>query len=297
MLRRVSMILSTMNRLDSQSRANVINCLIEGCSIRATVRMTGIAKKTVMRLLLEVGEVCADYQDRVFRNLRSKRLQLDEMWAWIYCKEKNRTEEIARKNPDAGDIWLWVCVDADSKLVPSWRLGQRDLVTATDFVEDVAKRVRGRVQITTDQLRIYLNVIEDAFGGQADFAQLHKIFRAPQENETRYSPARCIGCQMKEVSGRPDPKHVSTSFVERQNWSVRTSLRRYTRLSNGFSRKLENHAAAVALNYFAYNFIKIHRTLRVSPAMAAGVETRLWSIEDLVALWGSYEQRRAERAA
>lgn len=259
--------------------------------------MTGVAKKTVMRLLVEVGEVCADFQDQVFRNLRCKRLQLDEMWAWIYCKEKNRTEEIARKNPDAGDVWLWVCVDADSKLVPSWRLGQRDLVTATDFVEDIAKRVRGRVQITTDQLRIYLNVIEDAFGGQADFAQLHKVFRAPQENETRYSPAKCIGCQMKEVSGRPDPKHVSTSFVERQNWSVRTSLRRYTRLSNGFSRKLENHAAAVALNYFAYNFIKIHRTLRVSPAMAAGVETRLWSVEDLVALWESYEQRRAERAA
>lgn len=159
----------------------------------------------------------------------------------------------------------------------------------------IAKRIKGRVQITTDQLRIYLNVIEDAFGGQADFAQLHKIFRAPQENETRYSPARCIGCEMKEVSGRPDPKHVSTSFVERQNWTVRTTLRRYTRLSNGFSRKLENHAAAVALNYFAYNFIKIHRTLRTSPAMASGVTDRLWSVEDLVALWEAYESRR-ERA-
>jgi len=286
-----------MNRLDAITRAQVIGCLIEGCSIRSTVRMTGVAKKTVMRLLVEVGEVCADFQDHVFRNLRCNRLQLDEMWAWIYCKEKNRTEEIARKNPDAGDVWHWVCVDADSKLVPSWRLGQRDLATATDFIEDIAKRIKGRVQITTDQLRIYLNVIEDAFGGQADFAQLHKIFRAPQENETRYSPARCIGCQMKEVSGRPDPKHVSTSFVERQNWTVRTTLRRYTRLSNGFSRKLENHAAAVALNYFAYNFIKIHRSLRTSPAMAAGVTDRLWSVEDLVALWETYEQRRAERVA
>ncbi len=285
-----------MNRLDSQTRAQVINCLIEGCSIRATVRMTGVSKKTVMRLLVEVGEVCADFQSRVFRNLRSKRLQLDEMWAWIYCKDKNRTEEIARKHPDAGDVWLWVCVDADTKLVPSWRLGQRDLVTAKDFVEDIAKRVKGRVQITTDALRTYLNVIEDAFGGECDYAQLHKIYGAPHENETRYSPAKCIGCEMKEVNGRPDPKHVSTSFVERQNWTVRTNMRRYTRLSNGFSRKLENHAAATALNYFAYNFIKIHRTLRISPAMAAGISDRLWSVEDLVALWEQYE-RRAERAA
>src|SRR6266496_4679154 len=284
-----------MNRLNSQARAQVVSCLIEGCSIRSTVRMTGVAKKTVMRLLVEVGEVCADYQDRVFRDLRSKRLQLDEMWAWIYCKEKNRTEEIAKKNPDAGDVWLWVCVDADSKLVPSWRLGQRDLATATDFVDDIAKRVKGRVQITTDALKTYVNVIEDAFGGQADYAQLQKIYGAPEEKDTRYSPARCIGCEMKEVSGRPDPKHVSTSFVERQNWTVRTTMRRYTRLSNGFSRKLENHAAATALNYFAYNFIKIHRTLRVSPAMAAGVTDCLWDVNDLVALWESYEQRRAER--
>jgi IS1 family transposase len=224
--------------------------------------------------LVEVGEVCADYQDHAFRNLRSRRLQLDEMWAWIYCKEKNRTEEIARKNPDAGDVWLWVCVDADSKLVPSWRLGQRDLATAKDFVDDIAKRVKGRVQITTDALRTYLNVIEDAFGAECDYSQLHKIYRTPAGTETRYSPGKCIGCEMKAVTGNPDPKHVSTSFVEPQNWTVRTTMRRYTRLSNGFSRKLENQAAATALDYFAYHFIKIHRTLRMSPAMAAGVTDR-----------------------
>ncbi len=283
----------SMNKLGFKTREQVIGCLIEGCSIRATVRMTGVAKKTVMRLLVEVGEVCADYQDRVFSN--SRRLQLDEMWSWIYCKDKNRTEEIAREHPDAGDVWLWVCIDADSKLVPSWRLGQRDLATAKDFVEDIEKRLKGRVQITTDALRTYLNVIEDTFGGNCDYAMLHKIYGAPNENETRYSPAKCIGCEMKEINGRPDPKHVSTSFVERQNWTVRTNMRRYTRLSNGFSRKLENHAAATALNYFAYNFIKIHRTLRMSPAMAAGVADRLWDVADLVALWESYE-RRAERA-
>jgi hypothetical protein len=163
-------------------------------------------------------------------------------------------------------------------------------------VNDLARRVKGRVQVTTDALRIYLNVIEDAFGSEIDFAQLHKVYRATMENETRYSPARCIGCTTKDVTGNPDPKHISTSFVERQNWTVRTNMRRYTRLSNKFSRKLENHAAATALNYFAYNFIKIHRTLRMSPAMAAGVTDRLWDMSDLVALWEQYE-RRAERAA
>jgi IS1 family transposase len=159
---------------------------------------------------------------------------------------------IRHQNPDAGDIWLWVAVDADAKLVPSWRLGQRDLATATDFVNDLAKRVKGRVQITTDALKTYVNVIEDAFGSEVDFAQLHKVYRSPMDNETRYSPAKCIGCSTKDVSGNPDPKHVSTSFLERQNWTVRTTMRRYTRLSSGFSRKLENHAAATALNYFAY---------------------------------------------
>lgn len=260
--------------------------------------MTGVAKKTVMRLLVEVGEVCADYQDRVFHNLSCRRLQLDEVWSWIYCKEKNRTEEIARKNPDAGDVWLWVCVDADSKLVPSWRLGQRDLITAKEFIGDVAARLRHRVQITTDAHRPYLQAIEDEFGCEVDYSQLQKIYGAPTDAEQRrYSPARCIGAEMKVVTGNPDPKHVSTSFVERQNWTVRTNLRRYTRLSNGFSRKIENHAAAVALNYFSYNFIKIHRTLRMSPAMAAKVTDRLWSVADLVALWESYEHAAGKKAA
>jgi IS1 family transposase len=295
MLKRCS-IIWIIDRLDSTTRAQIINCLIEGCSIRSTVRVTGAAKKTVMRVLVEVGEVCADYQDRVFRNLRCRRLQLDEMWSWIYCKEKNRTEEVARMNPDAGDIWLWVCIDADTKLVPSWMLGQRDLATARDFISDVASRLKNRVQITADGHRAYLQAIEDEFGSDVDFAQLQKIFGASQESEKRYSPAVCIGCDMKVVSGDPDPKHVSTSYVERQNWSVRTNMRRYTRLSNGFSRKLQNHAAAVALNYFAYNFIKIHRTLRMTPAMAAGVTNRLWEVSDLVALWEFYEWR-GKRAA
>jgi IS1 family transposase len=285
-----------MNRLTSEARARVIGCLIEGCSIRATVRMIGVAKKTAMRLLVEVGEVCAEYQDEVFRNLRCKRLQLDEIWTWIYCKEKHRTEEIARAHPDAGDIWLWVAIDADTKLVPSWAVGGRDLETAVSFVSDLASRLANRVQITTDGHRPYLEAVEAAFGDSIDYAVLQKLYGKPQEDEKRYSPAQCIGIESRVVSGNPDWAAVSTSFIERQNWTLRTNLRRYTRLSNGFSRKLRNHAAAVALTYFAYNFIKIHRTLRMSPAMAAGVTDRLWDVADLVALWEEYE-RRAERAA
>jgi IS1 family transposase len=286
-----------MNRLDNETRAQVINCLIEGCSIRSTVRMTGVAKKTVMRLLIEVGEVCADFQDKAFKNLPCRHLELDEMWAWIYCKEKNRTEEIARKHPDAGDVWLWVAVDADTKLVPSWMLGQRDFTTATVFVSDLASRLANRVQITTDGHRPYLQAIENAFGMDVDYSILQKIYGAPQENETRYSPARCIGAEIRHVSGNPERKHISTSYVERQNWTVRTKMRRYTRLSNGFSRKAVNHAAAVALNYFAYNFIQIHSTLRTSPAQAAGITDHLWSVNDLVSLWESYENEGKLKAA
>ena len=282
-----------MNRLDNEKRAQIINCLIEGCSIRATVRMTGVAKKTVLRALFEVGMVCADYQDRVFRNLQTKRLQLDEIWAWIYCKERNRTEEIAKKHPDAGDVWLWVAVDADTKLVPQWLLGSRDLPTAKRFVADLSLRLNNRVQITSDGYRPYVEAVESAFGSEVDYSILQKIYGAPQESETRYSPAKCIGVDVRPVSGNPDPKHISTSYVERQNWTLRTKMRRYTRLSNGFSRKFENHAAATALHYFAYNFIQLHASLRMTPAMAAGVTDRLWSVNDLVMLWEAYEQPKA----
>ena len=252
--------------------------------------------KTVMRVLVEVGEVCTHYQNQVFRNLACRRLQLDEMWGWIFCKEKNRTEEIAKKHPDSGDVWLWVAVDADTKLVPAWMLGQRDFGTATAFVTDLASRLSNRVQITTDGHRPYVEAIENAFGMEVDYSILQKLYGSPMEHDTRYSPARVIGIDVRHVSGSPDPKHVSTSFIERQNWTVRTKMRRYTRLSNGFSRKLRNHAASVALNYFAYNFIQIHKTLRTSPAMAANVTDRLWDVNDLVALWESYEQARPKAA-
>jgi len=252
--------------------------------------MTGIAKKTVMRLLREVGEVCYSYQDRVLRNLPCRFIQLDELWGFNYCKAKTVTPEIAEKVPGAGDVWLWVAIDAETKLVASWRLGDRNAGTAFAFAHDLKGRLSNRVQITSDGHRVYLSAIESAFGSEVDYAMLVKMYGSdPRETETRYSPAECIGVQTAVITGHPHPKHISTSFVERQNWSVRTAMRRYTRLSNGFSRKIENHAAAVALNYFAYNFIKIHRTLRISPAMAAGVTDHLWSVGDLVDLWESEE--------
>jgi IS1 family transposase len=285
-----------MNRLTSEKRAQVIGCLIEGCSIRSTVRLTGVAMKTVMRVLVEVGEVCADYQDKVFQNLRCRRLQLDEMWCWIYCKERNRTEQIAKNHPDAGDIWLWTAVDADSKLVPCWSLGGRDTRTAVNFVCDLASRLKNRVQITTDGHRPYIEAVETAFGREVDYSILQKIYGSVQENETRYSPSQVIGIEVRDVIGNADPKHISTSYVERHNWTLRGRNRRYTRLSNGFSRKLRNHAASVALNYFAYNFIQIHKSLRTSPAQAAGVTDHLWGVTDLVALWESYEKRSGQIA-
>lgn len=282
-----------MNRLDADARCRVIACLIEGCSIRSTVRVSGVSKKAVMRLLVAAGTVAAQYQDEVLRNLSTRRLQLDELWGWIVCKKKNVTPEIAAKHPDAGDVWLWTALDADSKLMVSWRVGKRDLATAYDFTHDLADRLKNRVQITTDGFKVYLEAVESAFNEEVDYAMLQKVYGADPDAERRYSPAKILSSTTEVIKGNPNPKHISTSYVERQNWTVRTTMRRYTRLSNGFSRKLQNHEAAVALNYFAYNFIKIHRTLRVSPAMAAGVTTKLWEVSDLVALLEAAESKKA----
>ncbi len=285
-----------MNRLNAAARAQVLNCLIEGCSIRSAVRMTGVSKKAVTRLLVEAGNVAAEYQDRVMRNLTCRRIQVDEMWGFCYAKDRNVTPEIAAKVPGAGSVWLWVAMDADTKIVPCVMLGDRNGATAHEFVSDLASRLRYRVQMTTDGHRPYLEAVESAFGAQIDYAMLVKLYGNaddPKSPDRRYSPAQCIGTVPTVVTGRPDPEHISTSFVERQNWTVRTTMRRYTRLSNGFSRKIENHMAAVAINYFAYNFIKIHTTLRTSPAMAAGVTTRLFDVMDLVNLLIESEAEKA----
>src|SRR5579863_441474 len=273
-----------MNRLDTETRCRIIAALVEGNSIRATVRMTGAAKNTIQKLLLEIGERALDYQDQVMRNLPCKRIQVDECWAFCYAKAKNVTPEIAAKNPFAGDVWTWAAIDADTKLIPCWIIGPRDGVTARIFVNDLADRLADRIQLTSDGLSVYLAAVERAFRGQVDYAQLVKIYSSNPEGQERYSPADCIACEKHVVVGNPDPDHVSTSYIERANLTMRMCMRRFTRLTNGFSKKIENHMAAVALHVAHYNFCRVHEALRVTPAMAAGVSNRLWEISDIVAL-------------
>jgi IS1 family transposase len=241
-----------MNRLDAKARGQVISCLVEGCSIRSIVRMTGIAKKTVIRLLVEIDAVCSSYQDRVFRGLNCKRIQVDECWAFCYAKAKNVTPKNAAKNPNAGDAWTWAAIDADSKLIPSWIVGPRDGVTARLFVSDLAGRLADRIQLTSDGLSACLNAVERACRGDVDYAQLVKVYSAASDGEKRYSPAVRIACEKHEIVGYPDPEHVSTSYIEQANLTMRMGMRRFTRLTNAFSKKIENHAAAVALHMMHY---------------------------------------------
>ncbi len=271
-----------MNRLTKEQQIRVIAALVEGNSIRATVRMTGVAKNTVIKLLLDLADVCAGHHDRCVRNLRVRLLQCDEIWNFVGAKAKNASPE--KKAEGWGDTWTWTALDADTKLCVSYLVGGRDLGWATEFMHDCARRIGNRVQITTDGHKAYLEAVESAFGADIDYAQLQKVYGAPSEDHKRYSPAVCIGCDMKVVSGNPDPKHVSTSYVERQNLSMRMSIRRFTRLTNAFSKKVEHHAAAVALWFAYYNFCRVHQTLRVTPAMEAGISNHVWTIEELVAL-------------
>ena len=286
-----------MNRLTKEQQIRVVAALVEGNSIRATVRMTGVAKNTIVKLLLDLADAGANYHDQHVRNLRVRRLQCDEIWNFVGAKAKNAKPE--QKAEGWGDTWTWTALDADSKLCVSYLVGGRDAGWAREFMDDCASRIKNRVQLTTDAHRAYLVAVEDAFGADVDYAQLHKIYGAVPENETRYSPAQCIGCDMKVVSGKPDPRYVSTSYVERQNLSMRMSIRRFTRLTNAFSKKIENHAAAVALWFTYYNFGRVHQTLRVTPAMEAGITDHVWSIGEIVALMpepkfearGSYKKR------
>lgn len=271
-----------MKMLSREKQAQIVAALVEGNSLRATARMCGVAFNTVLNFLPRVGMACAGYQDKALRGLKCKRIQCDECWSFCYAKEKNVPEE-KRGQFGYGDVWTWTAIDADTKLVPSFMVGDRDAPSARMFIEDLASRLDSRVQLTTDGLKVYINAVEDAFGANIDYAMLHKMYESTQE-ETRYSPARCVGCELKAVQGNPDPNHVSTSHVERQNLSMRMGIRRFTRLTNGFSKKIENHTYMLALYYMHYNFVRIHKTLRVTPAMEAGVTNRLWTVDDIVAL-------------
>ena len=283
----------TMNTLTSDERIRVVAALVEGNSIRSTSRMTGVARNTVTKLLVDLGQACMKYHDKHIRKVRVRRLQCDEIWAYVGAKAKNVSAE--KKEIGWGDVWTWVGIDADTKLVVSYLVGGRGADWAMDFMKDAASRIRGRVQITTDGHKAYLEAVEDAFGADVDYAQLHKIYGASLETETRYSPAVCIGCDMKAVSGNPDPKHVSTSFVERQNLTMRMHMRRFTRLTNGFSKKIDNHAYAVALHFMYCNFVRIHQTLRVTPAMEAGLSDHVWELSELIATCDSTMPKPGKR--
>jgi IS1 family transposase len=272
-----------MNRLAADKRTQVIAALVEGSSINATCRMTGVAKHTVLKLLKDLGCAAASYHDANVRNLRVRRLQCDEIWAFVGAKMKNTSAEKIEQG--WGDVWTWTAIDADTKLIVSYTLGQRGAETANEFMQDVAKRVSTRIQLTTDGHRVYADAVEGAFGADIDYAMLVKLYGASNDSpESRYSPATCIGCRTGVLAGSPDPEHISTSFVERQNLSMRMGMRRFTRLTNGFSKKLENHGHAVALYFMHYNFCRVHKTLRVTPAMEAGLTDHVWTVEELVSL-------------
>lgn len=276
-----------MNVLSPDRRAAVVRCLVEGNSIRSTVRITGAAKNTIVKLLVDLGRACNSYQDAALRNLDCKRVQCDEIWSFVGCKEKNVPEE-KRGTFGVGDVWTWTALDAETKLVLSWLVGPRDGETARDFMQDVAGRLVKRVQMTTDGNRSYLDAIEEAFGADIDYAMLVKTYGQPLEGERRYSPAVCTGAIKTPITGKPAEADISTSYVERQNLTMRMSMRRFTRLTNAFSKKVENHAAAVALHFMHYNFGRPHKTLSkpypTTPAMAAGVTDHVWTIDEIVNL-------------
>ena len=282
-----------MNKLPSPARARILHLLCEGNSIRAVTRLTGASKKAVSRLLVDAGQAADWYQNRVFVNLTCKRIQVDEIWAFVYAKQKN-VAGAKKAPPNAGDAWTWTAIDADTKLIPSWFVGGRDSGAAMIFMDDLASRLANRVQLTSDGHRAYLEAVEGAFGADIDYAMLVKLYGASSESaKGRYSPAECIGARKERIEGNPDPAHVSTSYAERSNLNIRMHTRRFTRLTNGFSKKVENHAYSVALFAMYYNFVRIHKTLRTTPAMAAGVTKRLWEMSDVVAMLEAWETAMA----
>jgi IS1 family transposase len=283
-----------MKILDHKARSQILHLLCEGNSIRSVTRLTGTSKNTVIKLLVDAGKVCMAFHDANVRDVKAKRVQVDEIWSFTYAKQKNVAA--AKAAPDgAGDTWTWTAIDADSKMILSYFIGGRDGECAMWFVDDLRARLNGRIQLTSDGHKAYLEAVEGAFGGDIDYAILHKVYgNSPESMKGKYSAAECVGTEKRRIEGEPDLKHVSTSYVERSNLTMRMHMRRFTRLTNGFSKKVENHAYAVALHMMYYNFVKLHSKLRMSPAMAAGVSAKLWEIGDIVALVEA-EEAKADR--
>ena len=283
-----------MNKLPRDKRIQIISLLVEGMSLRAVTRITGVSINTVTKLLIDAGKACSEFQSLTFRNLTCQRIQVDEIWAFCYAKQKN--VETAKAAPEgAGDIWTWTAIDADTKLIPSWLVGDRSGETAKVFISDLADRLVTRVQLTSDGHKSYLQAVAGAFGGDIDYGMLNKIYGEAAEPAGRYSPGVCVGAEKEVITGNPDPRHISTSYSERANLTMRMHMRRFTRLTNGFSKKVENHAYSVAPHFMAYNFVRIHGSLRCSPAMAAGVSKRLWDIGDIVTVIEDWEARQVMR--
>nr|VFK15696.1 MAG: DDE domain-containing protein [Candidatus Kentron sp. LPFa] len=280
-----SCIIFSMNKLDIKQQALILKLLVEGNSLRSTARIADVSRNTVDKLLRDVGEACMDYQDKALRNLSYKRIQCDEIWSFVYSKQKNVPENM-KDTFGIGDVWTWVAIDADTKLVPCWHVDTRDANAASRFIDNLAERLANRVQLTTDGHKAYLSAVEDSFGCDVDYGMLVKMYGNTIEGQRRYSPAECTGIQKTKITGNPDEKHLSTSFVERQNLTMRMSIRRFTRLTNAFSvsKKLENHMHAISLHYMFYNFGRIHKSLRVTPAMEAGVTDHVWNIEEILGL-------------
>jgi len=281
--------LTIMNRLSADRRSQVVNALVEGNSIRATCRMTGTSKDALLKLIGDMGTACAEFHDRTVRNLTARRVQCDEVWSFCYAKEKNVPKDM--KDSGAGSVWTWIAIDADSKLVISYLCGGRGADWACRFMEYLASRLTTRIQITTDGHRAYADAVEGAFGMDVDYAMLIKLYGAPSDHpDTRYSPAACIGTRTGVLSGSPDPRHISTSYIERQNLNLRMGVRRFTRLTNAFSKKFENHCHMVAIYHAYYNFCRVHQTLRVTPAMEAGLTDHVWSLGELVGVLDAAEK-------
>ncbi len=283
-----------MNRLSIEKRTQILAVLCEGMGINAATRITDVSKNTVLKLLADAGFACAKYQDEVMRNLKCKRIECDEIWSFVGMKQKNVPQEL-QGTLGYGDVYTWTAIDADTKLIPCWHVGTRGAEEGFAFIADLASRLSNRVQLTTDGHGVYVDAVDDAFGTDIDFAQIIKIYGTPRQNKDdsrRYSPAECTGVEKRPITGNPSIKDISTSYVERQNLTMRMHMRRFTRLTNAFSKKLENHMHAISLYFMFYNFCKIHKTLRVTPAMAAGITEKLWDIADIVALIPEEEPKK-----
>ena len=290
-----------MNRMPLAERAKILGFLVEGMSLRAASRLADCSINTVTKLLVDVGTACAEYQDSALRNLPCKRIQCDEIWSFVGAKQKNVPAE-REGEFGVGDVWTWTAICADTKIIASWMVGDRGAAAANAFIADLAGRLSNRIQLTTDGHKVYVDAVERAFGSDIDYAMLVKVYgEGPVSPERKYSPSEHIGTKTVRIEGEPNPAHISTSYVERQNLTMRMSMRRFTRLSNAFSKKVDNHMHAVALHFMHYNFGRIHKTLRVTPAMDAGVSDHVWSLEEIAALMkepvakarGPYKKKQA----